>query len=57
MLAEQGRNTRASESADTRRDVAETGAGSREKVADKRMQQQESQFEREAPAGAEPEAA
>ena len=46
MLAEQGRNTRASESADTRRDVAEIGAGSREKVADKRMQQQESQFER-----------
>ena len=33
MLAEQGRNTRASESADTRRDVAETGAAARRDVA------------------------
>ena len=45
MLAEQGRNIRASESADTRRDVATIGAESREKVTGQRLEQQDKQFQ------------
>jgi len=43
--AESGRNTRASESANTRRDVATIGAESREKVTEKRLDQQDKQFQ------------